>query len=448
VSLQDRLDQFPSPLAMLNAPPPAGMKGAGFPYPPVHTNWRDEQRAWAETALLLHQSFHMSDLYITGPDAIRLLSETSANSYANFDETRGKQYLAVNSDGQVVGDSIAIKLSDGSINVAGLEHSLNWLEYHAEVGRYDVEISREPASMGEPGSKRLFRYELEGPVAWKILEKAAGRKLDPIGFFRVGLVEIAGVTVSALNHTMGGVPGAESTGLELFGPAAGDEAVLGALVTAGEEFGMLRGGAVTYASTIIEGGWIGAVVPAIYTSPDLRAYREWLPETALETLGLFFAGSFAPSSVESYYSTPWELGYGHMIKFDHDFIGRDALERIAAGPTGHKAWFLWNTDDAERVLVDGELRRPDRPRPFGSPMTMARDAVLDGDTTRGHAIYHGYTENIRRIASLGTVGAEVQEGDEVEILWGDADGGASNPFVTEHTPRRVRATVSFSSPAH
>ena len=33
-------------------------------------------------------------------------------------------------------------------------------------------------------------------------------------------------------------------------------------------------------------------------------------------------------NIEDYYMTPYELGYGPFVKFDHDFIGREALEKM------------------------------------------------------------------------------------------------------------------------
>ena len=48
-----------------------------YVYPKVpaeFSNWRDEQVAWRETCALFDQSHHMTDLYIEGPDVIRLLS--------------------------------------------------------------------------------------------------------------------------------------------------------------------------------------------------------------------------------------------------------------------------------------------------------------------------------------------------------------------------------------
>ncbi len=37
--------------------------------PAEYSNWRNEQRAWAETAVLFNQSYHMVELYVRGPDA-------------------------------------------------------------------------------------------------------------------------------------------------------------------------------------------------------------------------------------------------------------------------------------------------------------------------------------------------------------------------------------------
>ena len=41
--------------------------------PAEYSNWRNEQKAWAETAVLFNQSYHMVELYVRGPDAFKLL---------------------------------------------------------------------------------------------------------------------------------------------------------------------------------------------------------------------------------------------------------------------------------------------------------------------------------------------------------------------------------------
>ncbi|HXO53692.1 MAG TPA: hypothetical protein VN888_22310, partial [Mycobacterium sp.] len=58
----------------------APMGNFAFPYKPEYSNWRDEQQAWATTAVLFDQSTHMTDVYFKGPDVKRLFSETAVNN--------------------------------------------------------------------------------------------------------------------------------------------------------------------------------------------------------------------------------------------------------------------------------------------------------------------------------------------------------------------------------
>src|SRR5699024_7869812 len=105
---------------------------------------------------------------------------------------------------------------------------------------------------------------------------------------------------------------------------------------------------------------------------EMRRYREWLPDdTAENVLGAFgLLGSFHSTKIEDYYMTPWDLGYGHMVKFDHDFIGREALEQMAAEPHGKKVWLVWNLEDTARVLADSELNQLNRPRLLPTPASL------------------------------------------------------------------------------
>jgi syringate O-demethylase len=110
-------------------------------------------------------------------------------------------------------------------------------------------------------------------------------------------------------------------GWELFGPWDDEAAVREAIVEAGQEFGLRQDGGRAYSSNTLESGWIPSPLPAVYTGDALTAYREWLPATGYEG-SASIGGSFVSDSIEDYYFTPWDLGYGSYVKFDHDFIGR------------------------------------------------------------------------------------------------------------------------------
>ncbi len=106
-SLQDVIDAVPNIADHLYNDTPgvhASTRPDLVPIPQEFTNWRDEQRAWGETAVLLNQTHHMPELMVSGPDARRLLSELAVNSLANLRPGIAKQLVACNSAGQVIGD--------------------------------------------------------------------------------------------------------------------------------------------------------------------------------------------------------------------------------------------------------------------------------------------------------------------------------------------------------
>src|SRR4026207_1601220 len=69
--------------------------------PAEFSNWRNEQRAWAKTAGLLHQRYHRVELYVRGPDAFALLEYLAINSFKNFAVNKAKQFVPVTPDGYV-----------------------------------------------------------------------------------------------------------------------------------------------------------------------------------------------------------------------------------------------------------------------------------------------------------------------------------------------------------
>jgi glycine cleavage system aminomethyltransferase T len=421
-----------------------------FPIPREYTNWRDEQEAWRSTAVLFDQSHHMTDIYFRGPDVKRLLSDFGVNNFASFGRNRAKQFVACNEEGRVLGDAILFGLEDDQFSLVGVPTVPNWMAYNAEIGGYDVEVRRDErsATINQAG-RTTFRYQLQGPAALQIVEKASRGVLPPIKFFSMGEFRIAGVGVRALNHTMTGIPGHEFTGLEMWGPVEQRRAVLDALLDAGAEFGMVQGGAVSYGTTPIESGWIGLPVPALYTSPGLQRYREHLSGDAYEASAL--GGSYDSDDIEDYYLTPWELGYGRLIHFDHEFLGRDALLRLADEPHRKKVWLMWNADDVSRVMAASLFDTADRPRYIDVPgvnyATFQYDRVTVGGRQVGVSTKAGYTANARSFCSLAMLDeAEAREGAEVELLWGEPDGGAAKPNLEAHVQATIRATVRTTAP--
>ena len=108
--------------------------------PSEYSNWRDEQKAWRDTAVLFDQSHHMANLYVKGPDALKLLSQLATNSFANFPVNRAKQFAPCTPYGFVIGDGILFHLAQDSLVYVGRAPAANWLEFHARTGGYKVEV--------------------------------------------------------------------------------------------------------------------------------------------------------------------------------------------------------------------------------------------------------------------------------------------------------------------
>jgi vanillate/3-O-methylgallate O-demethylase len=418
------------------------------------TNWRREQIAWRETAVLFDQSHHMFNLFITGPDALKLISDTGINSVSTFPVNMAKQFVPVTPAGHVIGDGILFHLDEEQFVWVGRAPVASWLSYQAQAGDYNVEIRIDPRSPSRPYGKAVtreyWRFQIQGPNAWPIIEKLNGGPVEQLKFFRMAEMNIAGDTVRTLRHGMAGAPG-----LEIFGPYETYDKIRDAILEAGQEFGMEPVGARAYASNTLESGWIPSPLPAIYTGEELRGYREWLGTDSYEANNTL-AGSFVSDDIEDYYLNPWELGYGPFVKFDHDFIGRDALETIDPDSQRRKVTLAWNGEDVAKILdslVDLEADLPYQffDIPIANYGSSNFDSVLDSDgSVVGVSMFSGYSANEKRALSLATIDPRIEMGTELELVWGEPDGGSRKTTVQPHKQINVRVVVSpvpYSAPA-
>jgi vanillate/3-O-methylgallate O-demethylase len=255
-------------------------------------------------------------------------------------------------------------------------------------------------------------------------------------------MNVGGERVRTLRHGMAGAPG-----LELFGPYETYGRVREAILEAGQEFGLEPCGARAYASNALESGWIPSPLPAIYTGEELRGYREWLGANSYEA-GNALAGSFVSDRIEDYYLNPWELGYGQFVKFDHDFIGRDALEQIDPETQRKKVTLAWEPEDVEKIFASLFDTEGDSCQFFDLPIanygSSNFDSVVDADgTVVGFSMFSGYSANEKRALSLATVDPQVELGTEVQVIWGEPDGGTRKLSVDpEQKQINVRTVVS------
>jgi syringate O-demethylase len=204
-------------------------------------------------------------------------------------------------------------------------------------------------------------------------------------------------------------------------------------------------GGRAYGSNAIESGWIPSPLPAVYTGDSLKAYREWLPAKGYEG-SASVGGSFVSDDIEDYYFTPWDLSYGHLVKFDHDFIGRDALQAKVDDEHRTKVTLALDDDDMTRTIAT-MFQKTDRAKYFELPNAVYSmhpfDEVKVNDETIGVSTWVCYSANEGKMLTLAILDSEYAEpGTEVTFVWGEENGGTRKPTVERHVQTELRATVS------
>ena len=445
-SLSKKMQQFNNPVEMLRNSQ-AGM----YVYPvvtPEYRNWRSEQTAWREGAVLFDQTHHMDEVIVEGPQATEFLSHHAINSFANFELNRAKHYVPVTPNGHVIGDHIIFREHENKYILVGRAPTSNWLMFCAAQGQWNVRLHYDPRSPSRPEGERVirehYRFQIQGPLAPKIFEEMNGGPIPDIKFFHVDWINIGSKKVQALRHGMSGAPG-----LEIWGPYADKHYIQSVILDSAQKAGvdLVQCGSRAYSTNTLESGWIPSPLPGIYTGGGLlEEYRNWLGADMYEAAGAI-GGSFVSDNIEDYYVNPFELGYDFYIGWKKkDFIGKQALEAIREkGARRKKVTFEWNREDVLKVIASGfEDGTPYKWIDFPQPnyASSSADMVVDQNGNMvGMSMFNGYSWNERSMLSLGVVNTDVNIGDVLTLRWGEPDDTLKTS-TEKHKQAEIRVRIS------
>ncbi len=393
---------------------------------PEYVGWSREQTAWRQGVALSDLSHHMFDLFIEGPDATRLLKAVGANDFESFEIGQAKQFVPVTAAGHIVTDGILMREGPQKYILSGVPASQTWVRYHGETGGYDVSFRSDPDSATRRGGDPvLFRYQVQGPRALEVTERAFGGPLPKTKFFHSTPVKLAGRAFRAFRHGMAG-----QAGYEFIGEWRDAAFVKEALLKAGEASGMIHVGALAYSTNGIESGWIPTPTVGIFTAPELKDYRRSISLFSYEGQKPLH-GSFFSENIEDFYCSPYELGYGKSIAFNHDFIGRKELEKAKDHVRRTKVTLVLNIDDVRKT--------------FGQDpkfmLSYARYRIEAGATLVGMTFYTGFIGPVGTILSLALIDKQHAEpGTQVWLVWGEHPGSGT-PADADLGFARIRATV-------
>jgi vanillate/3-O-methylgallate O-demethylase len=375
---------------------------------PEYTDWLDESLSWKETCYIGDWSFLWERRFF-GPDALKLFSDISVNSFAKFDIGQAKHVIHCNDAGKIIHEGILSRLGQEEFMLFG--RGGFWADYKLRHGKYNASSKADD----------WFNFQVSGPNSLYVIEKAAGADVRDIGFMRFRTIRIKGREVLALRQGMAG-----EIGYELQGPREFSDEIYAAIMEAGKDLGIRRLGARVATMNHLEACFptiVSDYLPAIFD----ESMAEYLAEfkAAMPGFAITFnvAGSFESDDVRGWYRSPIELGWSKNVKFDHDFMGRAALETEMAHPKRTIRTLVWNSDDV--VDVYASYFRKGKPYPFmeiprDQRGFMYADKVLKNGKAVGVATSRGYSYYFREMISLSTIDIESSDiGTEVVVVWGE-----------------------------
>jgi glycine cleavage system aminomethyltransferase T len=391
--------------------------------PYEHTGWVDETMSWKTTCYIGNWST-LGKAVFKGPGALGFLSGLTVNSLARFDVGQAKHMVMCTDAGKVAAEGILMRLSEDEFLLTSAP-GVMWTGFHFDRLRPEATMTVVTADR--------FILQLQGPAAVHVLETAAGESVRDIGFMRFRKLRIGDIEFDALRQGMSG-----EIGYEFHGPIEQAEALYEAILQAGRPFGIRRLGG---RSKMVNHAEACFPTPSVDFIPAFRS----APEFVTRFPGRFepvTAGSFEPERVEDLFRSPVELGWKKNIRFDHDFIGRAALEAVVDHPRREMRTLVWNTEDV--IDVYASMFRD--AAPF-TPMELPRnllgcmwaDKVLRDGRLIGVSTSRTFSLHARTMISLCPIDVSCAEpGTEAVLIWG-APGGPQKEIRVTVAPAPFKA---------
>lgn len=392
--------------------------------PHEYTGYDDECKSWHESCYI-HSKLIVPLTKVTGKyeDCITLFKSIYVNGFEKFSIGACKQAVQCDDNGYILMCGPLLRMGENEFWTSCLSPAL---DYYVNKSPLDIKIE----------NINRFVFQLGGPRSLEILEAASGDDLHDIKFLHHRFSTIAGRNVLILRLGMAG-----SLAYEVWPEMDEAEDVYEKILEAGQKYGLRRLGTPAYDATHWECGfpqsYMDFPVP-IYNVEGLGDFYRNLhmggtvgDGTGEDGYGnCRFLGSIG-NDIKKFYRNPVEMGWSKLIKFDHDFMGRKALEKLVAEPKRKMVTLIWNPDDIATVFKSKftdevpykDISYPEdqcRPEYYSAPCYWA-DKVVDAENreigiTTGR-MYSPWYHNMLSIASMDV--EYCVEGKEVFVVWGD-----------------------------
>jgi glycine cleavage system aminomethyltransferase T len=280
---------------------------------------------------------------------------------------------------------------------------------------------------------KLFFIQIEGEKSLEIVEAACEADLHDLKFAAHRKVKLAGKDVRILRLGMSG-----NLAYEVHGDIHDFEDVYRKIWEAGQKAGAKKLGLHTYSLfNHTEAGFpnINLHYPLPwYETPGLAEYMQDKPMFSFYNLNRRLRGSVG-NDLECRFVTPYDNDWGSRIKFNHEFTGRVALEKIAKNPPRKIVTLEWNADDVGVVFaaqlkgsneacekIEGASETPYQENMTGGPgvgWIYRADKVFANAKWIGISSGRIISYYYHTMISLAYIEPEhAVEGKELTLLWG------------------------------
>jgi vanillate/3-O-methylgallate O-demethylase len=369
--------------------------------------WQEESMSWKTGCYVAANLTGPMQVTYRGPQAQELLSRLSINNVQTWPVGTSKHLVMPSEDGLIANHGLAIRdRADTFRQLAALP----WPLY--QIGKLGLDV--------EATVQDIFILQIAGPTSVQVIERLLGRSLRDLTFLAVRDIEIADVDVE-LDLELSRIGMVGTLAYEIRGPYAAAPAVYDAVYRAGQDFGIKRLGWRTYAVNHTEGGFPQVnctFLPSAVVDPGFN-------EMFAGMLNTNHTGSIDPADARARFRTPQEVNWAWMARFDHDFLGREAVEAEAANPRRTSVILRWNKQDVLDVFASqfepGEeykhIELPCAPQQLagGHADLVTKDDVRVGVSSA--AVYSYYYREMLSQCSIDLEHAEI--GTEVVLHWGD-----------------------------
>jgi glycine cleavage system aminomethyltransferase T len=295
--------------------------GNGYMAPMQYTTWRDEVMSWKESCYI-HTGLNDAPTFrVKGSDALKFFSSISVNSFAKFPVGGIKHCIMCSENGNVIAHGVLLRLGEDEFESFFLAP---YAAYKFFTGNYNA--------TGEFISDQ-FIFQIAGPRSLELLEETTTECLHDIKFARHRKSRINGMDVRIARVGMAGTLAYEVHGLKKQA-----RPIYNSIFETGKAYGIKKLGFYAYQLSHTEDGFPQCFMHFPPAWNEDKGLLEFLKMPRFSTQ---LHGSMG-NDMSLLYRNPIELGWAKTVVFDHDFIGRDALEKEMTNPRRTMVTLVWN----------------------------------------------------------------------------------------------------------